>query len=213
MKTQELVSLLSAGVAPVDPHVVARRFTWALVIGGAGSIALMALCYGLRPDLGEMLHTPLFWAKCALPFCLALAALVVTTRLSRPGVAVREGWAALAAPIAAVWIGALAAWYLTPPDARVASLMGYTWRTCPLNIAFLSLPGIVTVFWAIRGLAPVRLRVAGAAGGLLAGATATLAYCLHCPEMGVPFWAVWYLLGMALPTAVGALLGPKLLRW
>jgi hypothetical protein len=213
MKTEDLVSLLSAGVPPVDPHVVARRFAWALVLGGAGSTVLMALCYGLRPDLREMLGTPLFWAKCALPFCLALAALVVTARLSRPGVAIRAGWAALAAPVAAVWIGGLAAWSLMPPDARVAALMGHTWRTCPFNIAFLSLPGVVTVFWAIRGLAPTRLRAAGAAGGLLAGATATLAYCLHCPEMGVPFWAVWYLLGMAIPAVAGALLGPKLLRW
>ena len=42
---------------------------------------------------------------------------------------------------------------------------------------------------------------------------ATLAYSLHCPEMSVAFWAVWYVLGMLIPTAVGALLGPRLLRW
>ncbi|MDH1161872.1 DUF1109 domain-containing protein, partial [Pseudomonas otitidis] len=35
----------------------------------------------------------------------------------------------------------------------------------------------------------------------------------HCPEMGVPFWGVWYLLGMLLPTVLGAVLGPRLLRW
>ncbi|WP_128576455.1 NrsF family protein, partial [Pseudomonas sp. BAY1663] len=27
------------------------------------------------------------------------------------------------------------------------------------------------------------------------------------------FWALWYLLGMLLPSALGALLGPRLLRW
>jgi hypothetical protein len=31
--------------------------------------------------------------------------------------------------------------------------------------------------------------------------------------MGVAFWAVWYVLGMLVPTAIGALLGPRLLRW
>lgn len=51
------------------------------------------------------------------------------------------------------------------------------------------------------------------AAGLLAGSTATLAYCLHCPEMQVPFWGAWYLLGMLVPTLVGALAGPRLLRW
>jgi hypothetical protein len=74
-------------------------------------------------------------------------------------------------------------------------------------------PAFIAVFWALRGLAPTRLRLAGACGGLLAGTIATAAYCVHCPEMQVPFWATWYTLGMLLPTAAGAALGPRLLRW
>jgi hypothetical protein len=31
--------------------------------------------------------------------------------------------------------------------------------------------------------------------------------------MTAPFIGVWYLLGMLIPSAVGALLGPRLLRW
>jgi hypothetical protein len=31
--------------------------------------------------------------------------------------------------------------------------------------------------------------------------------------MAAPFLAVWYLAGMAIPTALGALLAPHLLRW
>lgn len=92
-------------------------------------------------------------------------------------------------------------------------VLGNTWRTCPINIAVLSIPAFVTVFWAMRGLAPTRLRLAGAASGLLAGSLATLIYSLHCPEMSVAFWAVWYVLGMLVPTVIGALLGPRLLRW
>ena len=49
--------------------------------------------------------------------------------------------------------------------------------------------------------------------GFAAGATAALVYCLHCPEQAAPFLGVWYLLGMLIPTATGALLGDKLLRW
>jgi hypothetical protein len=62
-------------------------------------------------------------------------------------------------------------------------------------------------------LAPTRPTIAGAAIGLLAGAIGTLGYCLHCPEMHVPFWATWYLLGMAVPAAIGSLLGKSVLRW
>ena len=49
--------------------------------------------------------------------------------------------------------------------------------------------------------------------GLLAGALGALVYALHCPEMATPFLAVWYLAGIAIPTALGAVLGPLLLRW
>jgi hypothetical protein len=31
--------------------------------------------------------------------------------------------------------------------------------------------------------------------------------------MALPFVAVWYVAGMMIPTALGALLGPRLLRW
>jgi hypothetical protein len=65
----------------------------------------------------------------------------------------------------------------------------------------------------MKGLAPTRLRLAGAVAGLLAGAVGALVYCLHCPEMGAPFIGFWYLLGTLIPTSVGALLGPQLLRW
>ncbi|MFM0237824.1 DUF1109 domain-containing protein [Paraburkholderia phytofirmans] len=213
MKTEDLVSLLAAGVPAIDHNLSAKRFSWAMLCGGVGSTVLMAIVYGVRPDIGAVMKTPLFWIKLALPVCLALAALLATARLSRPGSAVGRAWAALAAPVLAVWIATLVLLWLAPPDARLPLVMGNTWRVCPRNIALLSVPVFITVFWAMRGLAPTRLRLAGAAGGLLAGATAAVAYCFHCPEMGVPFWAVWYLLGMLIPTLAGVALGPRLLKW
>ena len=39
------------------------------------------------------------------------------------------------------------------------------------------------------------------------------AYTLHCPELAPAFVAVWYVLGMLIPAAAGALLAPRLLRW
>jgi hypothetical protein len=88
-----------------------------------------------------------------------------------------------------------------------------TWRTCPIFITVLSVPVFVAIVWAMKGLAPVRLCLAGATGGFAAGAIAAVVYSLHCPELAAPFIGVWYLLGMLIPTAAGALLGPQLLRW
>jgi len=213
MKTNELIDLLSAGEGAVDRHLPGKRFAIALVAGALVAFLLMAAIFGVRSDLGEVARTPLFWAKVALPSSLTLIALWLSSRLARPGVGGGAAWVLLVLPVLLVWIGAAVELAGAPADVRADLILGKTWRTCPLNIALLSVPTFAGTFWALRGLAPTRPRIAGAAGGLLAGACATLAYCLHCPEMGIPFWGVWYLLGMLLPTVMGALLGPRLLRW
>lgn len=213
MKTDELINLLASGEGPVDRHALLRRLGLALLGGGLGALLLTMTLFGVRSDLASVAPTPLFWGKVALPASLALLALTLTRRLARPGVKGGAAWALLAVPIVLVWLGAASSLAGAAPQARSELIFGSTWRTCALNIGLLSLPTFIAVFWALRGLAPTRLRQAGAAAGLLAGSTATLAYCLHCPEMGIPFWGIWYLLGMLLPTLLGAALGPRLLRW
>ena len=71
----------------------------------------------------------------------------------------------------------------------------------------------MATLWAMKGLAPTRLALAGAGAGLLAGALGALVYALHCPELAASFLAVWYVLGIAIPALAGALLGPRVLRW
>ncbi|PLP99429.1 DUF1109 domain-containing protein [Cupriavidus pauculus] len=213
MKTDDLISMLATGVTPVDQHVVSRRFAIAIAAGAAVAILLMASTLHFRADLADVAVTPLFWAKVALPLSLLLGALWMVTRLARPGMDTRACWPGISVPFAAVWLGAAYVLAGTPTGERAAAILGQTWNVCPFAIAMLSVPAFIAVFWALRGLAPTRLRLAGAVGGLLSGAVATLAYCLHCPEMGVAFWGVWYVLGMLVPTVIGAMLGHRLLQW
>lgn len=213
MKTNDLISMMAAGVAPVDRRLPQRRMLLALALGGAGSLALLLLIYGLRPDLKAMLGVPLFWIKLAFPAALATGSLLVLRRLLRPGQRVGANWAGIAAPSLAIWIAGALVLLGAPAAERLPLLMGFTWRSCPFNIALLSLPLCGGIVWAVRAMAPTRLRLAGAVAGLLAGAIAALVYCLHCPEMEVSFWGLWYFLGMLIPAAAGLLLGPRLLRW
>lgn len=213
MKTDDLIALLAAGEGPVERHALSRRMAWALLLGLAGALLLTVAVYGVRRDLAEVAQTPLFWAKVAFPTSMALIALWLTARLARPGACARAGWKWLGLPLLLVWLGAVISLAGAPLETRAELLFGRTWRTCALNITLLSLPAFIAVFRALNALAPTRLRQAGAAAGLLAGSTATLAYCLHCPEMGIPFWGAWYVLGMLVPTAFGAWVGPRLLRW
>jgi hypothetical protein len=213
MKTDDLVTMLATGVEPVESAVTARRYALALGWGTLGATLLMATLLGVRADLGAAVRLPMFWLKLGFPLCLAVAALYAATRLSRPGVRLGRVPAALAAPVIVIWL--MAAYTLTTaaPDDRLALMLGQTWAVCSLLIAMLSLPVFAGTLWAMKGLAPTRPALAGAAAGLLAGAVATAVYALHCPEMAAPFLATWYLLGMAIPAVVGALLGPRLLRW
>jgi hypothetical protein len=120
---------------------------------------------------------------------------------------------ALAAPLAILWLIAGAVLYNAAPAETTTLIFGSTWKTCALNIGLISVPLLAATLLCVRGLAPTRAVLAGASAGLLAGALATLAYALHCPESAVPFVAIWYVLGLSLPTIAGALLGPWMFRW
>jgi len=213
MKTDDLVTMLATTAEPVAPGATTRRYALALGWGTLGAMLLMVVLLGPRPDLAEAVRLPMFWLKLGFPICLAIAALVAATRLSRPGVPLGRVPAALLAPIIVIWLMAAYVLLGATPDRRLALLLGQTWAVCPSLIAMLSLPVFAGTLWAMRGLAPTRPILAGSAAGLLAGAVATAVYALHCPEMEAPFLATWYLLGMLMPTAAGALLGPRLLRW
>ncbi|MDR5781542.1 DUF1109 domain-containing protein [Caballeronia sp. LZ065] len=213
MNTDDLISLLSNQVTRVDRAAVARRFVQALLAGALGSLILLSLVFGLRHDLGEVARSGIFWAKLAFPLAVGIGALLTLTRIGRPGARAGLTWALVALPFVAVWGAGWMVFEHAEPAARAAVVFGHTWRTCPFNILLLSVPTFPAAMWAMRSLAPTRLRVAGAVAGLLASATATVVYCLHCPEMSPAFWSVWYAAGMLLPALIGAWLGPRLLRW
>ncbi len=213
MKTDDLISMLASSAVPVPAHAVGRRFALALGVGLPVAFLLMLVTLGLRSDLAQAATEWMFWMKLAFAACLALAGLMTTSRLSRPGMQLGVAWAALATPVLALWLAAVIVLLRAAPEQRLDLLMGGTWLVCPLSIAMLSVPLFIATFWCMKDLAPTRLALAGASSGLLAGALSTLVYALHCPESAAPFLGVWYVLGIGIPTAVGALLGPRVLRW
>ena len=213
MKTDDLVTLLATGSGAVEPNVVARRYALSLGWGVFGATLLMAILLGVRSDLDTAARLPMFWIKLVFPASVAIASLIAASRLSRPGVRLGGTRAATVAPVLVVWL--YAAWVLldAPAAERPDLVMGRTWKYCLVGIPTLAVPVFVATLRAMKGLAPTRLSLAGAVAGLLSGAIAALVYALHCPEMEAPFISVWYVVGMLIPAAVGALLGPLVLRW
>jgi len=213
MKTDDLVAMLATGVAAAPRRAAGRRLTLALFAGLPLSFAILFAEYGLRRDLVQAMFWPMFWVKVLFPLCIAAAAFVVAQRLARPGVQVRRAWIGIAVPVLAVWVMAALAWFSAPAEERMPLLMGESWRVCALSIGLMALPVFAAALLALKGLAPTRPALAGAAAGALAGGVGAAVYALHCMELTAPFLAVWYVSGIALPVLVGAVLGPRLLRW
>lgn len=211
MKTEALIDMLARGAGPAPRAVVARRL-WPVALAGLALSAALSL--GLLGPLPGALYTePLFWAKLAYAVAMALAAGWLAARLARPVARLRGPRSLLLAVGLAMALAGWATLAAAPEGGRLAALLGHSWRACPWTVLGLSLPALAGVLWAVRGLAPTRPQAAGFAAGLLAGALGAGGYALSCSELSPAFVAVWYSAGMLMSAALGAWLGPRVLRW
>jgi hypothetical protein len=214
VKTDELVSLLATGTEAVDMRLATRRFLVAVLGGTAIATLLTSAWLGLRPTLVRDLTVPMFWVKESFCAALGVAGLVAAFRAGRPGARLGWVWAAsVATPVIVLWLLAAVALLVADPGNRTELIFGHTANVCSVCIALISTPLFVGVFAAMRAFAPTRLRLAGAAGGFAAGSVGALVYSLHCPELAAPFLGLWYVLGILIPTVVGAGVGAHVLRW
>lgn len=213
MKTDELIALMAAETAPTTGGVVRRRLLAACLIGATATAGLLFLVKGPWQGLVPALGAGAFWMKAAYTLWLAAGGFWLADRAARPGA--RAGLAPVVVGAALVSMGALAGLNLAalPVEHWRAAWMGVSARVCPVFIIGAAAPVYAGVVLALRSLAPTRLALAGAAAGLLAGAVGASVYALWCRETAPLFVACWYTLGVAVCAGLGALLGPKVLRW
>lgn len=211
MSTDRFAEFLAKGAGEAPRHIVARRLSPGLILGLTSSAGLALLLIGPLPATVFTTWAP--WIKLFYVACLVVIAMMLTASLARP--VSRTTWPLCCALLA---FGSMLVWgslqFLEAGQSdRSAILFGQTWLICPWMVLGLSVPAFVALLWALRGLAPTRLTQAGAAVGFLAGSVGALGYSLVCPESSVLFVAVWYSLGIVLSTIVGALIGPRFIRW
>jgi len=212
MRTDDLIAQLSQGLEPVKHGAVARLLLGAIVVGILGSILVMLSMIGLRHDLSAAMVSFGMWTKLIYTFVIAVFGFWLVERAGRPGAEMTRPLLLLALPLLAIVL--LAGMQMSAPQADMPTLvMGRSSRVCALLVTMTALPTLAATFWALKRLAPTRLTLAGAGAGLFAGAAGAFVYCFHCTESAAPFIAIWYTLGIAAVTALGALLGPRLLRW
>lgn len=211
MKTEQLVELLARQAGPAPRHAVERRVAMAASLGAAASIAGAIGALGLNTGLTDM--GVALAVKLGYVVALVLSAAWFVDRVARPGTPWRRALWAVATVVLAMALLAVTVWTQAGETQRLDLLLGRSWASCPWRVAALSVPALAAALWALRGLAPTRPRWAGFAAGLFAGSLGALGYALYCPELSPLFVLVWYTAGVLLPAALGALLGPLLLRW
>ena len=211
MKTEDLIASLAAD--PTPPHRPAALKATALAAAVAVTLAGFAAVLGLRHDLHTALGTWAFAAKLAI-LVSAFVAAVLAARLSMNPL-VERPWPRIATAVAAAIflasVGLEVASY--PVSAWGPRLVGDYGVVCLVSIALLAAAPLAAILWIMRDGAPRSPGLAGAAAGATAGTLAATVYANHCTNDSAFYVMAWYLTGIMIVSAAGALAGRRWLAW
>lgn len=212
MDTDQLIRTLAAD----NPHRARPvGFVLALALLAAAPVSLLMFFaeLGVRPDVMTAMHNPFFDLKFAVTLALAAAAITIALHLSRPEASLR-GWVWLLIIPAGLLVGGISGEMMVPQRLPMMTrLVGSNSKVCMTAVPMMSLPLLAASLVGLRHGAPTRPAAAGAMAGLLSAGLAATVYASHCTDDSPLFVATWYSLATALVTALGALLGSKLLRF
>ena len=212
MDTDQLIRTLAAD----NPHRARPvGFVLALALLAAAPVSLLMFFaeLGVRPDVMTAMHNPFFDLKFAVTLALAAAAITIALHLSRPEASLR-GWVWLLIIPAGLLVGGISGEMMVPQRLPMMTrLVGSNSKVCMTAIPMMSLPLLAASLVGLRHGAPTAPAAAGAMAGLLSAGLAATVYASHCTDDSPLFVATWYSLAAALVTALGALLGSKLLRF
>ena len=211
MNTESLIATLTADAASGPRRSLARDLSLALVGGAAAAVAMMAVTLHPRPDIALVDHDPRFLFKFAVSFALACPAAWLAWRAARPQTTPRLA-SLMIAPLFLLVACAIEL-YVMPSSTWAPRALGSNAIYCAICVPIFSIAPMAGLFYALSRAAPANARLAGLVAGLCAGGIGAAAYAAHCTDDSPLFVAIWYSLGVAFMGVVGALLGPRFLRW
>lgn len=195
MDTDELIAALAADDTPATPPHLVRR----VLAGAVVSTVLMAVCWGIRPDLGAAVQTAPVLAKQILPAVIGALAIAI---LATGPEGRRPLWifGAIATAAALGWGAAMLAG---------GDMMGTSVSACLASIPVLAIPMGVPLFFGLRHRIEPRPARTGAIAGILAGAASATIYAVHCNEDSAAFFLLWYGVAIAVCAGLGRYAGQR----
>ena len=212
MDTDQLIRSLAADNAH-RPRPVGFVLALALLAAAPVSILMFVAELGVRPDVMTAMHNPFFDLKFAVTLALASAAITISLHLARPEASLRGFVWLLAIPAGLLVAGISGEMMMPQRLPMMTRLVGHNSKICMTAVPLMSLPLLAASLLGLRHGAPARPAVAGAMAGLLSAGLAATLYASHCTDDSPLFVATWYSIGTALITALGALIGSKVLRY
>lgn len=211
--TDDIINSLASGLKPVPRSALRGRFLIGVLPALFVSLLLMLTIVGLRVDMSQALMLPVFWIKSAYNALIAIAAFWATYHLARPDGSEGRFFKVLVAIFLAMAVVACIQLMVAPPETYKHMILGSSALHCPFLIFGFALPIFAGINWVLRRGAPTDLRLTGFIAGIAAGAAGAWVYSWFCTENGMPFVLIWYSVGILLVGGLGALTGPRLLRW
>ncbi|NZA26233.1 DUF1109 domain-containing protein [Luteimonas sp. SJ-92] len=210
LQTDALIRRLAgdAGAIPRRHRALLPR----LLVAAGGSLVLavlvVAVAFGVRGDLVAHVSSSMYLYKAVAMACVVAAGLALVRAAGTPGASMRLA-AALAPAVAVLFAGLV----LLDDQVPLAGARPVSVPVCLLAIVLAALPGLALLLLALRRATPTRPTFAGGMAGLLAGSIGALAYTLSCVNDGAVFVSVWYSLAIVASSAIGALVGRRVLAW
>lgn len=210
--TNSLIAGLVGDLRPVRPLKLSRGLTVAAA-GACATLGVVALLFGIRPDIASGHFDPLFLLSTGLFLVLGIAAAVTVIVMSRPQVGTDHGgW---------TWAAAMAA--LLPLTALVMGLAegsGALARSSPeqgldclmVGSALALITGTALTWWLRRG-APTSPERAGLLTGIAAGSIGIFAFSFSCQYSDIYHIGLWHSLVVVAAAVVGRVVVPRLVRW
>jgi len=202
--TDDLIQNLSGHAGDSGNAASLRRFLLGvLFLSFAAATGLVWTLFGFREDFAAMAQAQPFLFKVSGALTLAAGAFLLVRRAILPG----------SGPFNALLIipGLLPFLLFAVVDpARTENVSAFL---CSVDICVLSLPALGLILAAMRKGAPTRPAQSGAVAGLLAGSVAAAAHALACRNDHGLSVLLWYGVGIAALSGLGALIGRRVLRW
>jgi hypothetical protein len=213
MKTDELIDMLGTNIEPVKGGRLRNTLLMALAMGAVAALCLMLATFGAPAEAFGREYFGLTMLALTFTLGLIVAGASFLIRAARPGKPGRRPLVVIGLLFLAILSAAIVALVLAHPATWGGMVFGPQWAACLICIPLFAIAPFASLIWALRKEAPTNLMWTGAVTGLVAGALGAAVFTLHHPGGSIPFIVLWYGGPIVLCALVGALLGPRLLRW